>query len=76
MSNYQSAELGKMAEIAKLEMGKVFLKETLGLTSCEISVNVVPKGFKMPFNHKHKQNEEVFIILKGEGVLKIGRAHV
>ena len=71
MSNYQSTELGKMAEIARLEMGKVFLKETLGLTSCEISVNVVPKGFKMPFNHKHKQNEEVFIILKGEGVLTI-----
>ena len=71
MKNYQTAELGTMVEIAEREFGKAFLKDALGLTGCEVSVNVVPKGFKMPFNHKHKQNEEVYLILKGEGVLTI-----
>lgn len=28
-------------------------------------------GVTLPFNHKHKQNEEVYIFLKGEGVITI-----
>lgn len=71
MTNYKKKELGKINEIINLENGKVFLNETLNLTSCEISVNCVPKGFKIPFNHKHKQNEEVYIFLKGEGIITI-----
>lgn len=56
-----------IADIVKLENGKAFLHDALELTSCEISLNNVPAGFKLPFNHKHKQNEEVYIIIKGEG---------
>lgn len=41
------------------ENGKAFLHDLLGLTSCEISVSAMPAGIKLPFNHKHKQNEEV-----------------
>ena len=48
-----------------------FLHDELELTSCEISLNTVPEGFKVPFNHKHKQNEEVYIVLKGEGKMII-----
>ena len=71
MTNYKKAELGKLDDLIKLENGKAFLHDTLELTSCEISLNTVPKGFKVPFNHKHKQNEEVYIILKGEGKMII-----
>lgn len=71
MTNYTSTELGKIHDIINLENGKVFLHDTLGLSSCEISVNTVQKGFKVPFSHKHKQNEEIYIILKGEGVITI-----
>ena len=71
MTNYTSTELGKIHDIINLENGKVFLHDTLGLSSCEISVNTVPKGFKVPFSHKHKLNEEIYIILKGEGVITI-----
>ena len=71
MTNYKTTELGKIDEIINQENGKVFLHDTLGLTGCEISINTVPKGFKVPFNHKHKQNEEVYIILKGEGMMTI-----
>ena len=55
MVNYQKEELGKLHDIIKLENGKVFLHDLLKLTSCEISINTVPKGFKVPFNHKHKR---------------------
>ncbi len=71
MTNYKTTEIGKISELINLENGKVFLHDALELTSCEISVNTVPKGFKVPFNHKHKQNEEVYIILKGEGIITV-----
>ena len=71
MTNYKQTELGKLDSIINLENGKAFLHDALGLTSCEISVNTVPKGFKVPFNHRHKQNDEVYIVLKGEGIITI-----
>ena len=69
MTKYKIINLGTFAEIGKLENGKMFLKDALGLTSCEISINNVPQAFKVPFYHKHKQNEEIYIILKGEGII-------
>ena len=71
MSNYTSINLGSFKEIAKLENGKAFLHDILNLTSCEISINVVPKDFKVPFNHKHKENEEIYIIIGGEGIITV-----
>ena len=72
MANYKTTEIGNLAQIgAKYEHGKAFLHDVLGLTSCEISVNFMPAGAKAPFNHKHKQNEEVYIFLKGEGAMTL-----
>ena len=47
--------------------GKQFLKEELGLTSMEVSLNKFPAGTSMPFSHKHRENEELYIFLKGKG---------
>ncbi len=70
MVNFKNEEIGKLNEIkTKYDNGKVFLHDLLGLTSCEISVNSMPAGVKLPFKHKHKQNEEVYIFLKGEGTM-------
>ncbi len=70
MTNFKNVEIGKMKEIGKkYENGKAFLHDLLGLTSCEISVSAMPAGIKLPFNHKHKQNEEIYIFLKGEGTM-------
>ena len=70
--NYKTIEIGKINEIGKnYENGKAFLHDKLELTGCEISVNNMPKGAKLPFNHKHKQNEEVYIFLKGEGIMTL-----
>ncbi len=76
MTKYKKIDLGSFEEIGKFENGKTFLKDALDLTSCEISVNNVPQGFKVPFKHKHKQNEEVYIILKGEGIITIDNDNI
>jgi len=71
MQNYTKTELGKLEQIINQENGKAFLKNALQLTGCEISVNTMPAGTKLPFNHKHKQNEEVYIFLKGTGTMTL-----
>ena len=72
MTNFKKEEIGKISEVGKnYENGKAFLHDLLGLTSCEISVSAMPAGVKLPFNHKHKQNEEVYIFLKGEGSMTL-----
>ncbi len=71
MKNYRTTELGKISNLVNLDNGKAFLHDPLVLTSCEISVNCVPSGYKVPFNHKHKQNEEIYIFIKGQGTVEI-----
>ncbi len=72
MKNFTQTEIGNLAEIGtKFEHGKAFLHDVLGLSSCEISVNALPAGSKLPFSHTHKQNEEVYIFLKGTGTMTL-----
>ncbi|MBS0634200.1 MAG: cupin domain-containing protein [Verrucomicrobia bacterium] len=47
--------------------GKLFLKKELALTSMEVSLNKFPAGTSMPFSHKHRENEELYLFLKGKG---------
>lgn len=50
---------------------RVELHDLLGLTGAEISVNSLPAGASVPFVHSHKQNEEIYGILEGEGKAEI-----
>ena len=47
--------------------GKLFLRSLLGSAGLEMSLNVVPPGQGMPFLHKHRQNEEVYVVVGGRG---------
>jgi mannose-6-phosphate isomerase-like protein (cupin superfamily) len=47
--------------------GKVFLKDALRLTGMEVSLGVIPAGHGTPFLHAHRQNEELYIFVKGRG---------
>jgi mannose-6-phosphate isomerase-like protein (cupin superfamily) len=47
--------------------GKLFLRNLLGSAGLEMSLNVVPPGQGMPFLHKHRQNEEVYVVVGGRG---------
>ncbi len=47
--------------------GKLFLRDLLGSAGLEMSLNVVLPGQGMPFLHKHRQNEEVYVVVGGLG---------
>lgn len=51
--------------------GKAFLKDLTGATAMEFSVGSLPAGEALPFKHKHKQNEEVYVFLSGSGVMTL-----
>lgn len=52
--------LGKVA-------GKLFLKEPLQMSALELSLGVQAPGQSMPILHAHRENEEVYIFVKGRG---------
>jgi mannose-6-phosphate isomerase-like protein (cupin superfamily) len=76
-----TAEIGPLSELGRYVYslpgtslaveGKVFLGPLLGLTGAEISINRMLPGQGMPFLHRHKQNEEVFIFIGGEGEFRV-----
>ena len=51
--------------------GKLFLKEPLGMTGMEVSLNKLPAGHAMPFYHQHREHEELYIFLKGRGQFQV-----
>jgi mannose-6-phosphate isomerase-like protein (cupin superfamily) len=51
--------------------GKVFLGQTLNLSGMEVSFGVLPPGGAIPFFHAHKQNEELYLFLSGQGEMKV-----
>lgn len=64
---YVHPALGKVA-------GKLFLKEPLGLTGMEMSLSVIPPGAGIPFLHRHRRNEEVYVFLQGRGEFQVDGA--
>ena len=55
----------------KVFEGKQFVKDATGATSCEISFGTLPTGGEVPFFHSHRENEENYIILSGEGRFQV-----
>jgi mannose-6-phosphate isomerase-like protein (cupin superfamily) len=51
--------------------GKLFVRDFLGLTGMQISMNKLPAGGAVPFYHKHKENEEVYLFIRGKGQMQI-----
>jgi mannose-6-phosphate isomerase-like protein (cupin superfamily) len=47
--------------------GKLFLRKLLGSAGLEVSLNVVPPGKGIPFLHRHRQNDEVYVVVAGRG---------
>jgi mannose-6-phosphate isomerase-like protein (cupin superfamily) len=79
--NFAVADLGAFAGLKQFTFsapgasfqveGKVFLHDLLRLTSAEISLNNLPPKKSMPFYHKHRQNEEVYIFVQGQGEFQV-----
>ena len=47
--------------------GKLFLRSLLGSAGLEMSLNVVPPGKAFPFLHRHRENDEVYVVVGGRG---------
>jgi mannose-6-phosphate isomerase-like protein (cupin superfamily) len=47
--------------------GKLVLRDLLRSAGLEMSLNVVPPGKGFPFLHRHRQNEEVYVVVGGRG---------
>src|SRR6476619_4823361 len=47
--------------------GKLFLRSLLGSEGLEMSLNVLPPGKGVPFLHRHRQNDEVYVVIGGRG---------
>lgn len=51
--------------------GKLLLGELLGLAGMEVSLNALPPGAAMPFAHRHREHEELYLFLSGRGELRV-----
>lgn len=79
--NYSSCDIGNFSEINEYIIenkdinlkipGKLFLNKVLNLTGAEISFGVLPMGLDYVSNHKHKEDEEIYIVLAGKGAIKV-----
>ncbi|HEY9846757.1 MAG TPA: cupin domain-containing protein, partial [Candidatus Caenarcaniphilales bacterium] len=79
--NFAVADLGPFSQLHQFTFeapgtsiklkGKVFLKQLLSLTSAEISFNNLLPGESVPFYHKHRLNEEIYIFIRGKGEFQV-----
>jgi mannose-6-phosphate isomerase-like protein (cupin superfamily) len=79
--NFAVAALGKFSQLDRFGFeikeksiefeGKIFLKQLLNLTSAEISLNNLLPRKSIPFYHKHRLNEEIYIFVSGEGEFQV-----
>ena len=64
MKNVVLENIGRLSEVSD----KLFEKERLGLTGMEISINNLAANQGNPFVHIHRQNEELYVVIKGSGL--------
>ena len=68
-------EAGEMASWSEFRLrvpglppaAKCFLKDRIGLNGMEVSLNAMQPGQAVPFVHRHRSNEELYIFLSGDG---------
>jgi mannose-6-phosphate isomerase-like protein (cupin superfamily) len=51
--------------------GKLFVGELLKSSGSEISFQFIEPFKEIPFLHQHKNNEEIYVILKGSGQFQV-----
>jgi quercetin dioxygenase-like cupin family protein len=49
-----------------------FAAGALGLENSGLSYQRLAPGFRMPFGHRHKQQEELYVVVGGSGRAKLG----
>jgi len=49
-----------------------FGRKALGSTIVGVSRETLAPGFRVPFGHTHRDQEEVYVVLRGSGRMKLG----
>jgi quercetin dioxygenase-like cupin family protein len=45
--------------------------KTLGLESSALSYQRIPPGYRFPYGHSHETQEEVYVVVRGSGRMKL-----
>src|SRR3954462_10401722 len=53
-----------------------FAKKALGLSNFGLSYQKLAPEFRMPFGHTHGEQEEVYVVLRGSGRIKLDEESV
>ena len=77
--NFTAVNIGKLSDVKDYVLplgdieipGKVFVGQALQATGCELSFQTLVPGQDSGFLHTHKTHEELYFILKGEGVYQV-----
>ena len=77
--NYAAVNVGSIEQIIEHQLpmgpniiqGKVFVGQAVGATGSELSFQTLVPGQDSGFLHTHKTHEELYIILKGEGLYQV-----
>lgn len=73
--SFQIEHLGPLGDLDRYAfgplVGKVFLRDRLRLTGCELSLHRLKADQGMPFLHAHRQNEELYLVLEGDGLFHL-----
>lgn len=83
--HYSHAALGPLGQLSQYGFvmpplrerpvpGKVFLQAPLALTGAEVSFGLLPAGLGMPFLHRHREHEEIYLFLRGSGEVQVDDA--
>src|ERR1044072_5445017 len=48
-----------------------FARKALGSSNLGVSRETLAPGFRVPFGHTHREQEEVYVVLRGSGRIKI-----
>ena len=79
-TDYSAISVGKISELNEFVLklapgveipGKVFIGQSLSLTGAEISFQSFAAGTETGFYHTHKNHEEVYVFLAGEGEFQL-----
>ena len=49
-----------------------FLRDQLGCENCGVTYSRLAPNFQLPFGHKHKRQEEIYLLVSGSAELKVG----
>ncbi len=65
--NYTVGEAGALESLD----AKLFVGKALGFTGMEVSLNRFSPGQAVPFLHKHRAHEEMYLFLRGTGEFQV-----